>query len=194
MSILLSHFIPALLPPLCPQGHIYKSIPLFIFYSCLANRFITKFFYIPITLLQFSCKVGVRIFVTPWTAACQAPCPSPTPRACSNSYPSSHPTISSSVIPFSSYPQSFPASGSFQVSQFFASGGQNIGASASTSVLPMNIQDWFPLGLTSLISLQPKELSGVFFNTTVQKHQFSAISMVQLSHSYINYWKNHSFD
>ena len=90
------------------------------------------------------------------------PCPSPTPRACSNSCASSwrcHPTISSSVIPFSSYLQSFPASGSFLMSQFFASGGQSIGVSASTSVFPMNIQDWFPWGLTSLISLQSQESS-----------------------------------
>ena len=100
------------------------------------------------------------------------PCPSPAPRACSNSCPSSqwcHPTISSSVVPFSSCLQSFPASGSFLRSQFFASGGQNIGASASASVLPMN-QDWFPLGLTGLIFFQSKVLSRVF-STTVQKHQ-----------------------
>ena len=90
------------------------------------------------------------------------PCPSPTPRACSNSCPSSrwcHPTISSSVVPFSTCLQSFPGSGSFPMSQFFASGGQSIGVSASASVLPMHIQDWFPLGLTSWISLQPKGLS-----------------------------------
>ena len=103
------------------------------------------------------------------------PCPSPTPRAYSNSCPSSqwcHPTISSSVVPFSSHLQSFPASGSFLKSQFFASGGQNIGTSTSASVLPMNIQDLFPLGLTGLISLQSKGLPGVFSNTTIQKHQF----------------------
>ena len=102
------------------------------------------------------------------------PCPSPTPRTYSNSCPSSwwcHPKISSSVIPFSSRLQSFPASGSFPVSQFFTSGGQNIGASASASVLPMNIQDWFPLGMTHSISLLSKGLSRVFSNTTVQKHQ-----------------------
>ena len=101
------------------------------------------------------------------------PCSSPTPRACSNSCPLSqrcHPNISSSVIPFSSYLQSFPASGSFQMSQFFTSGGQSIGASAS--FLPMNIQDWFPLELTGLISLQSKGLSRVLRNTTVQKHKF----------------------
>ena len=98
--------------------------------------------------------------------------PSPTPRAYSNSCPLSwwyHPTISSSVIPFSSRPQSCPALGSFQMSQFFPSGGQSIGVSASASVLPMSIEDWFPLGLTGWISLQSKRLSRVFSNTTLQK-------------------------
>ena len=102
------------------------------------------------------------------------PCPSPIPGAYSNSHPLSrwcHPTVSSSVIPFSSCLQSFPASGSLQTSQFFASGGQSIGASASASVLPMNIQDWFPLGWTGWISLMSKGFSRVFLNTTVQKHQ-----------------------
>ena len=100
-------------------------------------------------------------------------CPSPIPGVYSNSCPLSwwcHPTISSSVIPFSSCLQSFPASGSFPKHQLFASGGQNIGASGSASVLPMNIQDWFPLGWTGLISLQFKGLSRAFLNTTVQKH------------------------
>ena len=103
------------------------------------------------------------------------PLPSVSLRVCSNLCPLSqwcHPTISSSVTPFSSCPQSFPASGSFPMSQFFASGGQSIGASVSTSVIPMNIQDLFPLGWTGLISLQSKGLSRVFSNTTVQKHQF----------------------
>ena len=103
------------------------------------------------------------------------PCPSPTPGVYPNSCPSSrwcHPTISSSIVPFSSCPQSFPASRSFQITQLFASGGQSIGISASTSVLPMNTQDWSPLGWTGWISLQSKELSRVFSNTTVQKHQF----------------------
>ena len=103
------------------------------------------------------------------------PCPSPAPIAYSNSCSSSwwcHPTISSSGIPFSSCLQSFPASGSFQMSQFFASGGQSIGVSASASVLPMSIQEWFPLRWTGWISLQSKGLSRVFSNTTVQKHQF----------------------
>ena len=103
------------------------------------------------------------------------PCPSRAPGACSNSCPLSgwwHPTISSSVIPFSSCPQSFPASGSFQMSHVFTSGGQSSGVSASASVLPMNIQDWFPLGWTGWISLQSKGLSRVFSSITVQKHQF----------------------
>ena len=102
------------------------------------------------------------------------PCPSPMPRAYSNSCPSCwwcHPTISSSVVPFSSHLQSFPASGSFPVTQFFASGGQSIGVSVSASVLPVNVQGWFPSGWTGWISLQSKGLSRVF-NTTVQKHQF----------------------
>ena len=105
------------------------------------------------------------------------PCPSPTPGVYSNPCPLSwwcHPTISSSVIPFSSCLQPFPALGSFQMSQFFAWGGQSVGVSASTSVLPMYIQDRLPLGWTGWISLQSKGLSRVFSNTTVQKHQFCA--------------------
>ena len=103
------------------------------------------------------------------------PCPSPTPEVYSNSCPSSqwcYPAISSSVVPFSSWLQSFPASVSFQMSQFFSSGGPSIEVSASTSVRPRNIQDWFPLGWTGWISLLSKGLSRVFSNTTVQKHQF----------------------
>ena len=119
------------------------------------------------------------------------PCPSPTPEAYSNSCPLSqwcHPTISSSVIPFSSRLQSFPASGSFLVSQFFTSGGQIIRVSASASVLPMNIQDWFPLGWTGWISLQSKGLSRVFSNTTVQKHQFFSTQLSSQSNSHIHTW------
>ena len=103
------------------------------------------------------------------------PCPSPAPRVHPNLCPLSrwcHPTISSSVVPFSSCPQSFPESGSFQMSQLFASGSQSTGVSASTSVLPMNTQDWSPLGWSGWISLQSKGLSRVLSNTTVQKHQF----------------------
>ena len=107
-----------------------------------------------------------------------------------------HPTISSSVIPFSSCFQSFPASGSFQMSQFFTSGGQSIGVSASASVIPMNIQDWFPLRWTGWISLLSKGLSSVFPNTTVQKHQFFSkqLSLCPTFTSIHDYWKNHSFD
>jgi len=128
-----------------------------------------------ISSVQFSCSV-VSVSLQPHGLQhVRFSCPSPTPGACSNSCPLSwwcHPTISSSVIPFSSCLQSFPASGSFQMSQFFASGGQSIGVSASASVLPMNIQDWFPLGWTGLISLQSKELSWVFSNNTIKKYQF----------------------
>ena len=119
------------------------------------------------------------------------PCPSPTPRVHPNSCPLSrwcHPTISSSVISFSSCPQSFPASGSFQMSQFFTSGGQSIGVSALASVLPMNTQDWSPLGWTGWISLQSKGLSRVFSNTTVQKHQFFSAQLSLQSNSHIHTW------
>ena len=118
------------------------------------------------------------------------PCPSPTPGVYPNSCPLSewcHPSISSSVIPFSSCPQSFPESGSFQMSQFFASGGQSIGVSASTSVLPRNIQDWSPLGWTGWISLQSKRLSRVFSNTTIQSINFCAQLFLQ-SKSHIHTW------
>ena len=115
------------------------------------------------------------------------PYPSPTPGAYSNSCPLSrwcHPIISSSVVPFSSHLESFPASGSFQMSQIFTSGAQIIGVSASISVLPMNIQDWFPLGWAGWISLKSKGLSRVFSNTTVQKHQFSCTQSLPASRSF----------
>ena len=127
------------------------------------------------------------------------PCPSPT----SGVYPNPctlnrwcHPVISSSVVPFSSFPQSFPASESFRTSQLFASGGQSIGVSASTSVLPMNTQDWSPLGWTGWIFLQSKGLSRVFSKTTVQKHQFLALSFLHSPTltSIHDHWKNHSLD
>ena len=119
------------------------------------------------------------------------PCSSPTPVAYPNSCPSSrwcHPTISSSVVPFSSRLQSFPASGAFQMSQFFTSGSQSIGVSVSASVLPMNIQDWFPSGWTGWISLLCKGLSRIFSNTTVQKH-----STIKLSRKEKIIIKNNSF-
>ena len=139
---------------------------------------------------QFSCSV---VFNSLWPHGLQhtrLPCPSPTPGACSNSSPLSqgcHPTISSSVVPFSSCLQSFPASGSFPMSQFFTSGGQCIRVLASASVLPMNIQDWFPLEWTGWISLQSKGLSRVFSNTTVQKHHFGA-QLSLWSNSHIHTW------
>ena len=119
------------------------------------------------------------------------PCPSPTPRTYSNSCPLSqwcHPTISSSVAPFSSHLQSFPASGSFPKSQFFTSGRQSIAVSASASVLPMNTQDWSPLGWTGWISLQSKGLSRVFSKTTVPKHQFFGTQLSSQSNSHIHAW------
>ena len=123
------------------------------------------------------------------------PCPSPSHRTCSNSCPLSrwcHPTISSSVVPFSSCLQSCPASGSFPMSQFFTSGAQSIGASDAASVLLLNIQDWFPLGLTNMMSLQSKGLSRVFSKTSVRKQilRCSAFFTVQLSHPYMTTGKN----
>ena len=147
--------------PAKPDGNIFLNISL---NHCLL-------------LIQFSSVQPlscVRLFTTPWTAAHQASWPSPTPGVHSNPCPLSrwcHRPISSSVVPFSC-PQSFPASGSFQMSQLFTSDGQSTGVSASTSVLPMNTQDWSPLGWTGWISLQSKGFSRVFSNTTVQKHQF----------------------
>ena len=119
------------------------------------------------------------------------PCPSPTPGVYSNSCPLSwwcHPTISSSDVPFSSCLQSFPASGSFPMSQFFTSGSQSTGVSASASVLPMNIQDWFSLGWTGCISLLSKGLSIVFSNATVQKYQFFGTQLFLWSNSHIQTW------
>ena len=119
------------------------------------------------------------------------PCPSPTPRVYSNSWPSSrwcHPAISSSVVPFSSCPQSLPASGSFPMNQLFASGGQSTGVSVSASALPMNTQDWSPLGWTGWISLQSKGLSRVFSNTTVRKHPFFSAQPSSQSNSHICTW------
>ena len=140
--------------------------------------------FFPFSYFQFSCSVVSNSLQLHGLQHPRLPCPSPIPRICSNSCPSSwwcHPIISSSVIPFSSCLQSFPASESFLMSQFFASGGQSIEASAS--VLPMNIQEWFPLGLTGLIS-QFKGLSRVFSSTTVEKHQFFSAQLSLWSNSY----------
>ena len=155
------------------------------------------------TLLHQSSSVQslrhVQLFATPWVTEHQAslsitnsqspPKPMSISRWC-------HPTISPSVVPFSSCPQSFPASGSFPMSQFLTSGGQNIGVSASTSVLPMNTRDWSPLGWTCWISLQSKGLSRVFSNNTVQKHQFFGTHFLYSPTltSIHDPWKNHSLD
>ena len=133
---------------------------------------------------SFSC---VWFFVTPWTQHARPPCPSPKPGAYSNSCQlscSCHPTISSSVVPFSSRHQSFPASESFQMSQFFPSGGQSIGVSASASVPPMKSQNWSPLEWAGWISLQ----SRVFSNTTVQKHKFFSAQLSLWFNSHIHTW------
>ena len=185
---------------------MYVYVCMYILYVCIISIYIYVYLYVYIySICIYVCISSVqslshvRLFVTPWTAAQQAPCPTPSPGAYSNSCPLSrwcHPTISSSVVPFSSCPQSFPESGSFQMSQLFTSGGQSSGVSASTSVLPMNTQNWSPLGWTGWISLQSTGLSRVFSNTTVQKHQFFG---AQLSYSpnltsTHDHWKNHSLD
>ena len=149
--------------------------------------------------VQFSSSVVSNSLQPHELQHARPPCPSSIAGVYPNLCPLSrrcHPTISSSVIPFSSCPQSYPASGSFQLSQLFASGGQSIGVSASTSVLSMNIQDWFPLGWTGWISLQFKWLSRIFSNITVQKHQFFGAPLSLWSDSPIHndYWKNQSFD
>ena len=162
---------------ICTILHPYSTTLLYIHYT------------VPISSVQsLSC---VRLSLSPWTAALQVSCPSPIPGVYPNPCPLSrwcHPTISSSVVPFSSCPQSFPASGSFPISLLFTSGGQRTGVSASASVLPMNTQDWSPLGWTGWISLQSKGLSRVFSNTTVQKHQFFGAQLSSQSNSHIHTW------
>ena len=151
------------------------------------------------TPVQFSRSVMSDSLPSHELQHARPPRPLPTPGVHPNSRPLSqwcHPTISSSVIPFSSRPQSFPTSGSFPMSQLFASGGQSIGVSASTSVLPMNTQDWSLLGWTGWISLQSRGPSRVFSNTTIQKHQFFSPQSSLWSNSHIHTWllENHSFD
>ena len=142
--------------------------------------------------VQFSCSVVSDSLWPHGMQHARAPCPSPTSWIYSNSWPLNqwcHPTISSSVIPFSSCLQSIPASGSFPMSQFFASGGQSTEVSLSASVLPMNIQDWFHLGWTDWISLLSVGLPRVFSNTTVQKHQFFIAQLSSQSNSHIHTWR-----
>ena len=145
----------------CPENHV-SVVNAGVWLSCKVS-------------VQFSRLVVSDSLQPHESQHTRPPCPSPTPGVHSNSCPSSqwcHPASSSSVVPFSSCPQSFPAPTSFPMSQLFTWGGQSIGASASTPVLPMNTQDWSPSGWTGWISLQSKGLSRVFSNTTVQKHQF----------------------
>ena len=169
---------------------LYSLVLLILFYNsflkfflCLSN--------LSFSSVQFSHSVMSNSLQPHESQHARSPYPSPTPRFYSNSYPSSlwcHPAISSSVVPFSSCPQSLPASGSFPMSQLFAWDGQSIGVSASASVLPMNTQDWSPLGWTGWISFQSKGLSRVFSNTHSSKastFQCSAFFTVQLSHSYM---------
>ena len=181
---------PGSLPPLLLEGRIRSyQTDLFLLHSedhCAWNK------------LLFSCSVMSNPLQPHGLQHTRLPSSSLSPGACSNSCPSSqwcHPTISSSVIPFSSCLQSFPASGSFLISQLFTASSRSIGVSASIPILPMNIQDWFPLGLTGLISLQSKGLSRIFSNTTVQKHQFFGTQPSSWSSSHIHTWllKNHSF-
>ena len=148
---------------------------------------------------QFSCSVMSNFLWFHELQHARPPCSSPSPGVHQNPCPLSwwcHPTILSSVVSFSSCPQSFTVSGPFQMIQLFASTGQSIGVSASKSVLPKNTQDWSPLGWTGWISLQFKGLSRVFSNTTVQKHHFLAFSFLYSPTltSIHDYWKNHSFD
>ena len=146
--------------------------------------------YLPGTFsVQFSLSVMSNSLQPHGLQHTRLPCPSPTPRACSNSCPLSwrcHPTISSSLVPFSSCLQSFPAPGSFPMSRFVASGGQSIGTSALASVLPVNIQGWFPL--RKIFSSQFKGISRVFSSTTVQKHQFFSTQLSSWSNSHIHAW------
>ena len=175
------------------SGQLHKStqrgIPLVKFFL---KSLITQFFQVVVQLLS-----RIQLFEAPWTAALQASLSFPVSWVCPNSCPLSrwyHPTIPSSVSPFSSCPQLFPASGSFQMSQFFTSVDQITGVSASASVLPMNIHSWLPLGWTGLISLLFQGLSRVFSNTIVWKQQFFGTQpSVWILISVHDFWKNHSF-
>ena len=177
-------------PPGCPIPGILQARILEWVAISFSNAWKWK-----VKMKSLSCG---QLFVTPWTAAHQASLPITNSRSLLKlmSIELGMPSNSSSVTFFSSCLQSFPASGSFPVSQFFASGDQTIRSSASASILPMNIQDWFPLGWTGWISLQSKGLSRVFSNTTVQKHQFFVTQPSLWSNSHIHTWllENHSFD
>ena len=156
------------------------------------NTNINDYYFLELTSVQLSSVTQTcPTLCEPMEGAHQASLPITNSQAYSNSWPSCrwcHPTITSNVVPFFSHPQSFPASGSFQMSWFFPSGGQSIAVSASVSVLPMNTEDWLPLGWTGWISLQSKGVSGVSSNTTVQKHQFFSTQLSSRSNSHIPPW------
>ena len=157
----------------------------------LDSDYLVSFLLVQFRSVQFSRSVVSDSLRPHESQHARPPCPSPTPGVHPNSCPSSrccHPVISSSVVPFSSSPQSFPASGSFPMSQLFAWGGQNIGVSALVSFFPKNTHDWSPLEWTGWISLQSKGLSRVFSNTTVQKHQFLSAQLSSQSNSHIHTW------
>ena len=158
---------------------------------CYNPKTALKFFAITLSSVQFSHSVVSDSLRPHELQHARPPCPSPTPRVHSDSRPSSrwcHPAISSSVIPFSSCPQSLPAPESFLMSQLFAWGGQSTGVSALASFLPKNTQGWSPSEWTGWISLQSKGLSRVFSNTTVQKHQFFSAQLSSQSNSHIHTW------
>ena len=178
--------------PASSSSHqVAKVLEFQLQYQSFQWIFRTNFLWSMSALSQLSRSVVSSSLPSHGPQHARLPCPSLTPGICSNSYPLSqwcHPTISSSVVPFSSCLQSFSESGSFPMSRFFASGGQSTGVSASVSVLPMNIQGWFPPGLTGLISLLSKSLSRVFSSTTVQKHQFFGAQFSSWSNSHIHTW------
>ena len=179
------------------SSHIY-SLPFHTGHLIVTNNFLPVCGWFPGPLflgfchsVQFSSSVVSDSLRSHELQPARPPCPSPTPGVYSNSCPLSrwcHPAISSSVVPFSSCLQSLPASGSFQMSQFFTSGGQSTGVSALASVLPKNTQGWSPLEWTGWISLQSKGLSRVFSSTTVQKHQFFSAQLSLWSNSHIHTW------
>ena len=176
--------------PLILLPSMFPSIRVFSNESSLHIRW-PKYWSFSINSVQFSCSVVSNSLRPQGLQHTRPPCPSPTPGVYPNSCPLSqwcHPTISSSVIHFSSCLQTLPALGSFPRRQFYASGGQSIGVSASKSVFPMNTQDWSPLEWTGWISLESKGLSRVFSNTTVQKHQFFVIQLSSKSNSHIHTW------
>ena len=188
-------YVGASLPPSCSFFscslflHFPHSFPISL--PCLHVYWMKSPITFQFSSVQFSRSVMSDFLWPHGLQHTRPPCLSPTPGVYSDSCPFSqwcYPTISSSVVPFSSCPQSFSASGSFPMSQFFESGGKSIGVSASTSILPTNTQDWSPLGWTAWISLQSKGLSRVFSNTTVQKHQFFGAQLSLQSNYHIHTW------